>query len=62
LITLELYKDLGEGRLLFYTQFFTGLTYHKKTSEGKWTKAPGEVGMYLHGELIKGNLFRIKKL
>jgi CarboxypepD_reg-like domain len=62
LITLELYKDLGEGRLLFYTQFFTGFTYHKKTSEGKWTKAPGEVGMYLHGELIKGNLFRIKKL
>jgi hypothetical protein len=61
LITLELYKDLGEGRLLFYTQFFTGLTWHKKTSEGRWTKAPGVIGMYLHGQLIKGAPFRTKK-
>jgi hypothetical protein len=53
LVTLELYKDLGEGKLLFYTQYFTGFTYHKKTSEGKWTKAPGEIGMYLHGQVIK---------
>lgn len=52
LITLELYKDLGEGRLLFHTQFFTGTTYHRKTSEGKWTEAPGLIGMYLHGQLI----------
>jgi len=48
LITLELYKDLGVGRLLFHTQFFTGYTYHRKTSQGRWTKAPGLVGMYLH--------------
>ncbi|MGD0755481.1 MAG: carboxypeptidase-like regulatory domain-containing protein [Bacteroidales bacterium] len=61
LITLELYKDLGEGRLLFYTQFFTGLTWHKKTSEGRWTKAPGVIGMYLHGQLIKRAPFRTKK-
>lgn len=60
LITLELYKNLGEGRLLFYTQFFTGLTWHKKTSEGRWTKAPGVIGMYLHGQLIKGTPFRTK--
>jgi hypothetical protein len=53
LVTLELYKDLGQGKLLFYTQYFTGFTYHKKTSEGKWTKAPGEIGMYLHGQVIK---------
>ena len=53
LITLELYKDLGEGRLLFHTQYFTGTTYHRKTSEGKWIAAPGLVGMYLHGQLIK---------
>ena len=53
LITLELFKDLGEGRLLFRTQFFTGTTYHKKTSEGKWAEAPGVIGMYLHGLLIR---------
>jgi hypothetical protein len=53
LVTLELYKDLGKGKLLFYTQYFTSFTYHKKTSEGKWTKAPGAIGMYLHGQVIK---------
>jgi hypothetical protein len=53
LITLELYKDLGEGRLLFRTEFFTGTTYHKKTSEGNWTEAPGVIGMFLHGQLIR---------
>jgi hypothetical protein len=62
LITLELYKDLGEGRLLFYTQFFTGLTWHKKTSEGRWTKASGVIGMYLHGQLIKEAPLRTRKL
>jgi hypothetical protein len=56
LVTLELYKDLGQGKLLFYTQYFTSYTYHKKTSEGKWTKAPGAIGMYLHGQVIKGDL------
>ncbi|MGA2408037.1 MAG: carboxypeptidase-like regulatory domain-containing protein [Bacteroidales bacterium] len=49
LIALELYKDLGEGSLLFHTEFFTGYTYHKKTSEGSWIKAPGVIGMYLNG-------------
>ena len=53
LITVELYKDLGEGRLLFQTTFFTGFTYHKKTSEGNWTQSPGIVGMYLNGMVIK---------
>jgi len=53
LIAIELYKDLGEGRLLFHTQFFTGSTYHRKTSEGNWTEASGVIGMYLHGQLIK---------
>jgi hypothetical protein len=52
-VTLELYKDLGEGRLLFKTEFFTGTTYHRKTSQGNWTEAPGVVGMYLHGSLIR---------
>jgi CarboxypepD_reg-like domain len=56
LVTLELYKDLGEGKLLFYTQYFTSFTYHKKTSEGKWTKAPGAIGMYLHVLRIKDEL------
>jgi hypothetical protein len=62
LVTLELYRDLGEGRLLFYTQYFTSYTYHKKTSEGKWTKASGAIGMYLHGLLIKRDVYKIQKL
>ncbi len=53
LITLELYKDLGEGKLLFRTEFFTGITYHKKTSEGDWTESAGVIGMYLNGQIIK---------
>jgi len=53
LIALELYKDLGEGRLLFHTQFFTGSTFHRKTSEGNWTQASGVIGLYLHGLLLK---------
>ena len=53
LIALELYKDMGEGRLLFHTQFFTGTTYHRKTSEGDWTESSGVIGMYLNGLKIK---------
>lgn len=53
MIALELYKDLGEGRLLFNTGFFTGTTYHRKTSDGTWLEAPGVIGMYLHGDLLK---------
>jgi len=53
LFALELYKDLGEGRLLFRTQFFTGTTYHRKTNIGKWTEAAGMIGMYLHGQSVK---------
>lgn len=48
LISLEMYKDLKEGKLLFRTEFFTGETYHRKTSEGDWTKSPGIVGIYLN--------------
>lgn len=62
LISLELYKDLGEGRLLFRTQFFTGTTYHRKTSEGKWTAAPGLIGMYLHGQLLNVSHHRSKSV
>jgi hypothetical protein len=53
IVTLELYKDLGEGKLLFLTQFFTGTTYHRKTKEGKWIESPGQVGMYLHGQFLR---------
>jgi hypothetical protein len=52
LITLELYRDLGEGKLLFRTEYFTGTTYHRKTSEGNWAKSPGVIGMYLKGQLL----------
>lgn len=47
LVTLELFKDLGEGRLLFRTTYFSGVTYHRKTSEGDWTQSPGVIGLYL---------------
>ena len=53
LIALELYKDLGEGILLFHTEFFTGFTFHRKTIEGNWTKSPGVIGMYLDGQIIE---------
>jgi hypothetical protein len=53
LVALELYKDLGEGRLLFHTEYFTGATYHRKAIEGKWTEAAGVIGMYLQGQLIR---------
>jgi len=53
LVTLELFKNLGEGRLLFKTEFFTGYTYHRKTSQGSWTKSSGAVGLYLTGRVIK---------
>ncbi len=50
LISLELFKDLGEGRLLFNTQYFTGTTYHRKTSQGKWTQSSGAIGIYLNAQ------------
>jgi hypothetical protein len=53
IVTLELYRDLGEGKLLFLTQFFTGTTYHRKTKEGTWIESPGQIGMYLHGQFLK---------
>jgi hypothetical protein len=53
LVALELYKDLGEGKLLFNTQYFTGTTFHRKTSEGIWTASPGAIGMYLNSNEIR---------
>ena len=52
LVALELYKDLGDGRLLFNTEFFTGITYHRKTSQGKWTQSAGMIGLYLNGYIV----------
>jgi len=53
IIALELYKDLGEGRLLFRTEFFTGYTWHRKSVEDKWAESAGVIGLYLHGQTIK---------
>jgi hypothetical protein len=53
LITLELFRDLGKGNLLFFTKDSDGTTIHKKTSEGVWSSSPGIIGMYLHGQLLK---------
>jgi hypothetical protein len=53
LVALELYKNLGEGELFFYTGTFTDFTYHRRTTEGSWIEAGGVIGMYLHGQLLK---------
>lgn len=53
IIALELFKDLGEGRLLFRTRFLQGSTIHRKASEAEWTEAAGSVGIYLHGLVIR---------
>jgi len=53
IIALELYKDLGEDRLLFRTEFFTGYTWHRKSSEDKWAESAGVIGLYLHGQTLK---------
>jgi len=53
LISLELYKDLGDGKLLFNTEYFTGYTYHRKTSDGKWVSSPGVIGMFLNSHEVK---------
>jgi hypothetical protein len=53
MVALELYRDLGEGRLLFHTEFFTGSTFHRKTIEGDWNEASGVIGLYLHGEMVR---------
>ena len=53
IVALELYKDLGEGRLLFRTRFFTGTTCHRKASEAGWTNASGSVGIYLNGIIVR---------
>jgi hypothetical protein len=49
LVSLEIYRELGEGKLLFNTTYFTDITYHKKTSEGTWSQSPGKVGISLTG-------------
>ena len=53
IVTLELYRELGEGKLLFLTQFFTGTTYHRKSKEATWIQSPGQIGMYLHGQSFR---------
>jgi len=52
-IALQLYKDLGKGRLLFHTNFLTGSTLFRKTNDDKWAEASGEIGMYLNGDILK---------
>ena len=53
IVALELYKELGDGKLFFYTGSFTGSTYHRRTIEGSWIEAGGIIGMYLRGQLIR---------
>lgn len=53
LITIELYKNLGEGKLLFRSKSNFSSTYFRNTSEGGWHKSPNIIGVYLHGQQIK---------
>ena len=54
LITLELYKkDMGEGSLQFWSENMKGMTWFRKTCEGKWHTCPGNIGMFLHACLVK---------
>lgn len=53
IVALELYKELGDGKLFFYTGSFAGSTYHRRTIEGSWIEAGGIIGMYLKGQVIR---------
>jgi hypothetical protein len=53
IVALELYKDLGEGKLFFFTGSFSDSTYHRRTIEGSWIEAGGVIGLYLRGHLIR---------
>jgi hypothetical protein len=52
-IALQLYKDLGEGKLLFHTNFLSGSTQFRKTNDDTWAQATGEIGMYLNGDILR---------
>jgi hypothetical protein len=53
IVALELYKELGDGKLFFYTGSFSGSTYHRRSIEGSWIEAGGVIGMYLRGQVIR---------
>lgn len=53
LITLELFKDLGEGKIIFESNFDISNTWCRKTSEGRWYPLPGVPVLYLNGLIIK---------
>jgi hypothetical protein len=52
-IALELFRDFGEGKLFYFTDPLEGATYNRRTIEGSWAVSSGEIGMYLHGQLIQ---------
>ncbi|MDP5170792.1 MAG: carboxypeptidase-like regulatory domain-containing protein [Bacteroidia bacterium] len=45
LISLELVKDFGEGKLMLKCGFMNNQTWYRKTSQGDWTKMPIGVGI-----------------
>lgn len=53
MVALELYKDLGEGKLLFNTRYFKGYTLHRESCEGNWSQSSGAIGMYLNSNEIR---------
>ena len=53
IVALELYKDLGEGKLLFHTNFLAGSTQFRKTHDSNWAEASGVIGIYLQGYALR---------
>lgn len=53
LLAIELYKYLGEGEFVLKASYFTGYTFRKSASEGKWRAMSGRLGLYFYGERIK---------
>ena len=53
LITLELFRELGEGKIIFLSNFYKFQTWRRSTSEGKWTYMPCVPILYLNGLIVK---------
>lgn len=53
LITLELFRDLGEGKIIFLSNWDISNTWGRKTSEGVWKLSPGVPIFYLNGLIVK---------
>lgn len=55
LVTIEVYKDLGKGKLGMFTKNnpFVQECFFRESSEAPWKTSPGKLGIYLYGEMVK---------